>query len=254
MSTPAIIGLVSLLLIILVVVAITLQTIEKNNKEKRRLEAALKTRARNFQQMLDSFPEGFLSRDLRLLVCKCLQEVYSQLMQVDNKNSTYKKNKANYDQRIETIRQQPEADRTAKLSDPNQIKETQVLLQGLYGFISKLVKSKSLNSEQGQHYAQQVRKLMLQSTVDALMGGVQDSINKNKPRLAIHYLHMLVDKLTKENQNGQFSQQIAEYKQQISEFEKQAVEQEARKKAAGKEWDEVANQQDTTWKKNAVYD
>lgn len=254
MSTLFIIGLVTLSLVVLVAVAITLQTIEKNNKEKRRLEAALKTRARNFQHMIEGFPEGFLNRDLRLLVCKCLQEVYGQLINLNPKNGIYSKNKITVDQQIEAIRNQGETAKKVHLTDPAQIKEIQKLLQSLYGFISKLNKSRSLTNDEAKAYGLQVRQLMVQSTLDALLTGVNDSIAKNKPRLAIHYLHMVLDKLNKENGNGHYSDKITQYKAQMAELEQAAIAQESRRKEADEEWDKVGNEEDGSWKKNAVYD
>lgn len=253
MSTPIIIGLVALLLAILVGAAILMQTIEKNNKEKRRLEAALKTRARNFQHMLEGFPDGFLNKDLKLLVCRCLEQVYGQLSGINPKNSTYKNNKATLQQQIETISNQPESNSRVQLSDPAQIKEIQQLLQGLYSFIGKLNKTQKLSNDQAKSYAAQVRNLMVQSTVDALLNGVNDSIAKRKPRLTIHYLHTIIDKLTKENSQGQYNEQLNQYKAQMVQMEQEAVNQEARLKEADEEWDKVT-EDDGTWKKNAVYD
>ena len=253
MSTTAIIGLVALLLVVLVGVAIMLQTIEKNNKERRRLESSLKARARNFQHMLEGFPEGFLNKDLKLLVCRCLQEIYSQLHGLNPKNSAYKNNRATIDQQLQTIQEQPAGNSRVKLSDPAQIKEIQKLLQGLHSFIGKLSKSQKISNDQAKAYAFQVRNLMIQSTVDALMNGVNDSMSKRKPRLAIHYLHMIIDKLSKENGQGQYNEQVTQYKEMMKQLEQQAIEQEERRKEADEEWDEI-NKDDDSWKKKAIYD
>ena len=253
MSTTAIIGLVALLLAVLVGVAIMLQTIEKNNKERRRLESSLKTRARNFQHMLEGFPEGFLNKDLKLLVCRCLQEIYTQLNSLNPKNPTYKNNRGIIDQQVETIQQQPATNNRVKLNDPAQIKEIQQLLQGLHSFIGKLNKSQKISNDQAKAYAFQVRNLMIQSTIDALMNGVNDSLAKRKPRLAIHYLHMIIDKLTKENGQGQYNEQINQYKEMMQQCEQQAIELDERRKEADEEWDEV-NKDDDSWKKKAIYD
>ncbi|MCR8924300.1 hypothetical protein NO559_16100 [Dasania sp. GY-MA-18] len=253
MSTTIIIGLVALLLAVLIAVAIMLQTIEKNNKEKRRIEAALKNRARNFQHMLESFPEGFLNKDLRLLVCKCLSEVYKQLKNLDPKNATYAKNLAAVDQQVAAVKNQADNNNVVRLSDPAQIKEVQKLLQSLHGFIGKLNKSKKLPNDQAKAYAQQVRNLIIRTSLDVLISGVNDATNRNKPRLAIHYLHMIIDKLNKENNSGQYSDQIAAYKQQITELEQKALAHDEHMQEVAEEW-ENATEDDSTWKKNAIYD
>ncbi|WP_019530329.1 hypothetical protein [Dasania marina] len=253
MSTTIIIGLVAILLAVLVAVAIMMQTIEKNNKEKRRLEAALKSRARNFQHMLEGFPEGFLNKDLRLLVCQCLLEVYKQLKSVAPKNTTYSKNLNTVDQQVQTIKNQPDNNTAVQLTDPAQIKEIQKLLKSLHGFIGKLNKSKQLSNEQAKAYAQQVRNLIIRTSLDVLISGVNDAVSRKKPRLAIHYIHMIIDKLTKENGSGQYVEQIAAYKQQITELEQQALTQDEHMQEVAEEWDN-ATEDDATWKKNAIYD
>ncbi|MGK0440435.1 MAG: hypothetical protein ACJA0N_000224 [Pseudohongiellaceae bacterium] len=254
MSTPIIIGLIGLLLAILVGVAILMQTIEKNNKEKRRLEAALKARARNFQQMLEGFPDGFLNKDLKLLVCRCLSEIYSQLHNLNPKVTTYKKNQAVIEQKVQAINKQPDSNNRTRLQDPAQIKEIQQLLQGLYSFIGKLNKSQKLSNDQTTVYAAQVRNLMVQSAIDVLVNGVNDSVAKRKPRLTLHYLHMIIDKLTKENTQGQYNEQLNQFKEQMVVMEKEAITHEELKKEAVEEWDKATEEDDGSWKKNSVYD
>ncbi|MGK0499247.1 MAG: hypothetical protein ACJAYG_000881 [Oceanicoccus sp.] len=257
MSTTLIVGILAIGLLILVAVAVTLQTIEKNAKDKRRIESALKSRSRNFEYMLEGFPEGFLNRDLLILVCNCLLEVFSQLSKINPKNKEYQSKYQNAASRLEQNRAKPAIAGTTKLTDTKQIKEVQKMLTGLYNFISKLAGSKRISAQEAQIYAKQVRRLMVQTASDALTQPIKDALQQTKPRLAIHYLNMLNEKMTKENNDGFYSEQINHQSQQIAELEHQASNIDAsvenNRDEANTQTDEW-NKPDDSWKKNALYD
>ena len=65
----------------------------------------MKTRARNFQQLLTGFPDGFLSRDLRLLVCQCLNDAFDQLVRLEPRNPQHRQER----DELAALRQQVEA-------------------------------------------------------------------------------------------------------------------------------------------------
>ncbi|ARN75889.1 hypothetical protein [Oceanicoccus sagamiensis] len=256
MSTTVIVAAIAIGLFILVAIAITIQTIDKNNKEKRRLESALKARSRNFDYMLDGFPEGFLSRDLQVLVCTCLEEVYSQLVQI-NPTKGYKDSLARARQRLAEYKAKKANDKTVTLTDAVQIKEIQKMLGGLYNFISKLAASKRINAKEAMIYGKQVRRLMVQTSTDVLVEPIKEAMQQGKPRLAIHYLHMANEKMSKENDDGFYNDRIAKQTSRIAELEEQATGLESsakeRKQEAAAEWDEL-DKPDDSWKKKAVYD
>ncbi|MFA7554377.1 MAG: hypothetical protein WCY88_09015 [Spongiibacteraceae bacterium] len=252
MSTPIIIAIIAAGLFILVGIAITMQTIDKNNKEKRRLEGALIARARNFEYMLEGFPEGFLNRDLQVLVCKCLTEVFSQLNQVKKNNKDYKLKLAKAQHLLSEYQAKPSNTTSATLTDLEQIREAQKMLTGLYNFISKLAASRRIDAKEAQIYGKQVRRLMVQTSIDALTQPTQEALKDGKIRLAIHYLHMTVAKLNKENEDGFYKDRIKHYSQRIEELEQQA-ERTTESEPIDTAWDNL-DKADDTWKKKAVYD
>jgi len=193
MSPEIIIGLVGVTLLTLVSAAIAIQTIEKNNKEKRRLETALKTRIRNFDHMLNHFPEGFLGKDLQLLVCKCLQDVYAQLKQVRPNNKEYSAGLAGVNQQVEQVTAQSSQQAMVTLTDTEQIKEIQQMLTSLFKFIARLRASDRINEQQSHIYAQQIRQLTLQTSLDALNQSAKQATQGGKHKLAIHYYHMAME-------------------------------------------------------------
>jgi predicted RND superfamily exporter protein len=257
MSTAVIVGIIISGLAILVAIAVTIQSIDKNNKEKRRLEAALKSRSRNFDYMLNGFPEGFLNRDLQVLVCNCLAEVYSQLAQIDSRNKDYSNKLSKAQMQLAEYKARPANNSSVTLTDITQIKEVQKMLGGLYNFIAKLAASKRITTKEAKIYGKQVRRLIVQTSTDALINPINDALQMHKFRLAIHYSHMAVDKMKKENDDGFYTDRINKYLLRIDELETQATsneeEAETEKQKIAGDWEDI-EKPDDSWKKNAVYD
>jgi len=257
MSTVAIVGIVITGLFILVSIAVATQTIEKNKKEKRRLHSGLTAKARNFEYMLNGFPDGFLSKDLQVLVCKCLLQVYEQLNQLEPGNKAFGKKLSQAKQKFEQVKNGANKDRRVALADAAQIKEVQKLLKLLFNFISKLREAKQLSGGESSAYARQIKQLMLQTSIDTLTQAKNQALSDKKPRLAIHHLKLIVDKLNKENTNGQYNNLINEHSsaldQLIQHTDQEEIAAAERRKASDKEWDEV-NKADDSWKKKAIYD
>ncbi len=256
MSSAVITGLVALVLFSLTALALTMQSIEKKRKEQCRLEAALKTRARNFQYMLDSFPQGFLTSELQQLVCQCLIDVYGQLIKLATTNQEYPTRLDQTKQLLGQLKSQESKNSTITLSDPAQIKEVQKLLSSLYSFIGKLQKSRRINENQAKVYALQVRRLIVQGSVDGLNQASLQAMQSNKARLAIHHLVTAIDKMNKENSDGFFNQRITLLNEKVLSMESQAQESEdnelERTKQSAEEWDELSKPKES-WKKKALY-
>jgi len=260
MSTTVIISLVAVVLFVMMAVALTIQSIDKSNKEKKRMLTALKGRARNFEYVLETLPAGFLSPELYMLVCQQNLDTCEQLSQLDSGNAEFK---ALFDaayQRHDMAKKQPTAQKAFAFNDSKQIKEVKQLLTMLFNFIISLQKSGKLNAQQAGAFANQVKQLMLQSETDALMGAAKDAAGKGKFKLSIHYHNMVIDKYKKQNASGAYNDKIAILKQQIEELNKHAANEAPSPTASAvddetaKEWDSVVSADDDNWKKKAIYD
>ncbi|MFT5692275.1 MAG: hypothetical protein ACI92E_001606 [Oceanicoccus sp.] len=257
MSTEFIVAIIGISLLTLVAIALTMQSLEKSRKEKKRLLGLLNSRVRNFEYMLNNFPEGFLGRDLQILVCKSLQEVFHQLGNVNPRDKSNTTNFKQLEQKISVLSNRAATEKNVTLTDKQQIVEIQKLLKHLYSFIAKLTSSKRISNNDSQRYASQIRKLMLQTTTDSLNQAISEAIKIGKFPLALHNLKMAIDKLTKENTGGIYSEKIAHYEQQISDIsalnlpKKDPVDRQ--ETDDDKVWEEM-KKPDDTWKKNAIYD
>ena len=226
MATSTIIIGVLLCLFILIAVTFTLQQIEKNNREKSALIAALKGQVRNFQFMLEGFPEGLLNRDLKLLVCQCIAENLDQLLRLERNNSEYQQLHQQLSGKITQLNNQPaNLSQYQPLTDPAQIQDVQKLLNSLFNVIQRLYQNKRLNAAQTNSYSSQVQRLATRIALDANLAAAQAALQNGKPRLAVHHYKVVIDKMSKDNADGAFTEQIVTLQQRCEQLETQAASQ-----------------------------
>ncbi len=257
MATTTIIIAVFACLFILVAVTFTLQQIEKNNAEKSALIAALKGQTRNFQQLLDGFPEGFLNRDLKLLVCQCIAEGLDQLLRLDRHNPQHQQQQRQLTERTTHLQAQPaDQGQYQNLNNPAQMQEVQKLLNNLFNVVQRLYQNKRLNVAQAESYSKQVQRLVTRVALDTHLNTAQQALGERKLRLAIHHYGQALEKMGKDNADGLFTAQITAYQQRTQELEvleHELQKQQQVKTASSTEWDALAKKDDTDQKKN-VYD
>lgn len=258
MTTTTIIVAVLASLFVLVAVTFTLQQIEKTNRDRKALVAALKSQTRNFYHLLEGFPEGFLSRDLKLLVGQCLNDGLDQLLRLEPRNPQHQEDKRQLEEKLAQIHtSSSETANYQPLVDANQIQEVQKLLNSLYNVVQRLNKTKRLSTLQTEQYGRQIKRLALRVALDAHSSQAQQALAAGKPRLAIHHYGLAIDKLSKNNTDGSYNAQIAAYQQRRDDLESQANQQpvKADDEAVNGAWKEFEeNQDENAWKKKNVYD
>lgn len=253
MSTSAIIIAVLACVFVLIAVTFTLQQIEKNTSEKNALIASLKTQARNFQYMLEGFPEGLLNRDLKLLVCQCIAESLEQLLRLDRKNPQHAQQHRQLQEKITQLQtQNTESAAYQPLTNPAQIQEVQKLLSSLYNVVQRLYQNKRLNAMQAESYGKQVQRLATRIALDANLAAAQQALQNGKPRLAQHHYGIAIEKMSKDNADGQFTAQIAACQQRHTDLEKVASSQ-AASGPLSDEWKSINSEKEQPLKKS-VYD
>ncbi|WP_075185676.1 hypothetical protein [Teredinibacter haidensis] len=263
MSSISIIVTIIVLLAALVCYAFVAQTVKVKREQRNRLLAALKSRSRNFKFMINGFPQGFLPRDLTLLVQKNLIEVSEQLSMLEPKEPAHMQDlQAISSQMTETQRHaKPSAPVT--LENPQQIKEVKICLEELHRFIHTLEENSSLSRNQAENYRKQLKQLVLQLTVDgyALQGTAAQGSNKTK--LALHYYNLALKLLVREGKPGQFDARIAKLKALHEEMSKKleeetqtlpnSEEEQAEQEEIANEWDKFDSDK-PLWKKKHAYD
>lgn len=254
MTTTTIIIAVLACLFVLLAVTFTLQQIEKNNREKSALIATLKSQARNFQYLLEGFPDGLLNRDLKLLVCQCINESLEQLLQIERKNPQHQQLHRQLNEKIAQLQSQPaESEQYQPLTNPAQIQEVQKLLNSLYNVVQKLFQNKRLSAEQAKSYSAQVQRLATRIALDANVAAAQQALQSGKARLAVHHYGVVIDKMSKDNADGVFTAQIAAYQQRRADIEALATQQQAQSAELGDDWKGVGQAAAEPLKKK-IYD
>jgi hypothetical protein len=256
MATSTIVIAVFACLFILVAVTITLQQIEKANAKRGALIATLKGQTRNFQQLLEGFPEGFLSRDLKLLVCQCIGEGLDQLVRIDRGNQQHAQMQRQLADRVAQLQAQPADQSQYQALNPAQMQELQKLLNSLYNVVQRLYQNKRLNAAQAESYSKQVQRLSTRLGLDTHLNVAQQALGERKLRLAIHHYGQAIDKMSKDNSDGSFTAQIDAYRQRCQELEaldQQMQKQQQASSATNAEWKSLEPKEDLLQKKN-VYD
>ena len=262
MSSVAIISIIVILIVGLVSYASISQTIATRRKQKQRLLAALKIRSKDFKYMIAGFPPDFLSKDLNVLVYRCLIDVLEQLSKLDPQEKLYFDELMLFNKQYEEAQSKPKIASRKKLDNPQQTKEIKRLLQGLNQFIGNLLKRGSITSGQFKEYNEQIKSMVIQMTVDSYIMNAKQSKSSGKIRLAIHYFSLAKKLLEKESGKQNFIKQIQQLDGVIAQLEVQAAEEEpgttanavaAKESDGSNEWNEF-KQDDSEWKKKSVYD
>jgi hypothetical protein len=263
MNSVTIIVIIIVLLACLVCYAFVSQTLEQKRQHRQRLLAALQIRAGTFKYMLNSFPAGFLSRELALLVQRTLVDIYEQLTKLDPKNETYKQDLHAVTQRMNETWRQPQQPQSQILESNQQIREIKRCLEELYKVVYHQESRRTLNSREAEVYRTQIKQLSLSITVDSYILHGQQARQSEKLRLAQHYFTIAQKLLVREDTSGAFDAKKSRLTLWLEELDQQLrhIAPEASAKSDGsdeqaeidKAWEKF-NQADENWKKKNLYD
>ena len=118
-------------------------------QERLRQEAILRKKANNLSYMLDYFPTDFLSTDLKVLVCKSLQNVYNRLIQLVSNSREYRENLTEIQERLIKEGRREQSSQYQPLESQERIKDIKSMLGMLNKFIDRLYQEKSISHSQG---------------------------------------------------------------------------------------------------------
>ena len=125
----------------------------------------------------------------------------------------------------------------------------------LHDFIAKLLAARRISAPEAQQYSQQIKHLLLQTSLDGLSQAINNALQSEKFRLAAHYINTALEKMARQNDQGQYNSRIATFQQQLAEIEPhiKPLESVAEASDIDREWDEL-DQADESWKKKKIYD
>ncbi|WP_045861536.1 hypothetical protein [Teredinibacter purpureus] len=263
MSTVSVIATIIVLLSVLVCYAFVAQTVKQKREQRNRLLAALKSRSRSFKFILNGFPEGFLPRELTLLVQRSLIELCEQLTRLEPKDTTHMQDLQSISALLAETQRHTKPASPVTLESPQQIKEVKICLEELHRFVLQLENKNGLSRNQADTYRNQIKQLALQLTVDgyALQGRLAQQGGKIK--LAAHYYDLAVKLLIREGKAGKIEDRVAKLKaihtalieQLAKENEKEAAgeDEQIEQEEIADEWDKFG-EDNSEWKKKNIYD
>lgn len=237
------------------------QSMEKKRKQQKRITAALKQRANSFRFMIQGFPTGFLTKDLSVLVHKCLMETCQRLSQLDPKDKSHLEDFQVYSTQLEEAKRKPPHNKRIRLDNPSQIKDVKKTLEELNKFIAQLKTRGSLNDKQFSVYSAQIKKLVVQISVDGYQIQAKHAQAAGKPRLSAHYFTLARKLLLKDGSGNDDKALADQLTATISELEKEAAALEPQaapptptetEQEASQQWQDLESE--ANWKKKNVYD
>lgn len=260
MSTITIISALIVLLATLVCYAFVHQTLQHRREQRARLLAALKARGRSFKFILTGCPEGFLPRELLILVQRSLIDVLEQLTRLEPRESTYPQDLQIVNAQLLQTQRQTGPSQTISLQTHQQIKEARVCLEELHRYIVQQEARNALPNNQAEAFRNQIRHLVLQITVDGYTLNGMAARQKEKNKLALHYYELALNLLVREQQGNSMKSRIEHLRAVVEDLHIQVAAEEIDNPGASHAEQEVAEEwskfgeEDEFWKKKKIYD
>lgn len=260
-----VIAAVFLLLILVAGYLFLTHSIEKRRVARQRLITALRARRNSFRDLATGFPAGFLSSDLTGLLYRALIDCCEQLTRLEPQDPTHAEELVLYTNLLASLKDHQPPHARVRLENPQQIKEAHHLLQELNRFVMQQSTLQLINQVQTKAYTDQIKRLVLQISVDGHAFNARKAQQVGKPRLAIHHYTLARKALTTENASHTFDKQIAQLDSVIAKLQEKidaagdVNTQAAAAKAAAmadpsnKEWKHF-DEENEKWKKKQIYD
>lgn len=258
MTSVYIAGGIIIILIVMVCYAFMVQTVTKKREQQQRLVQALEQRIKNFRTLLSGFPEGYLPRDLHLLIYRHLVDSTQQLSSLCPKQREYIEELELFSREMSDLQRKPPTKKRTKLESPKQGKEIKHYLSELNKFLHRLHKRGKLSEAEFEAYSTEIRQLVLHIAVDSYTAHAQTAESADKPRMALHYYTLARNLLSKEALSQNYKQQINQLNRQIIRLETILEPQQATTEAPNPDdakaaWENFTKDDDS-WKKKAIYD
>lgn len=263
MSSVVVITSLIVIVAALVCYALVIQTLAHKRQQRERLMTVLSAKVRNFKYMLNGFPQGFLPKELLMLVQRSLIDLYEQLVDVDSRNPQHKQDLQAISLQLNETQRQARHHLQVTIENPQQIKDAKACLEELHKFVFQLESKGVLNRANAEAHRSMIKQLVLQITVDSYMLSGRHAKGAGKTRLAIHYFSLAHKLLSKESHNGQHDKAIGQVAVTLRDLEAHLLTEEPNAIVAHNPTPEESEEaaawnkfkpEDGSWKKKQVYD
>jgi hypothetical protein len=239
-------------------------SIQQRRIRRQRLITALRARRNSFLELATGFPKGFLPLDLSNFLYRAIVDTCEQLSRIERDDPQHTEQMAFYTAQL-NAQQANELQQRVRLDNPEQIKAARHLLQEFYKFIIQQSSLGLINKVQAEAYTDQIKRLVLQMTVDIHIFNARQSQQVGKIRLAIHYYGLARKLLQSEKAGPLYDKQIAQLDNVIIALEERAHSDTTTQASdlehpqattpieGSKEWERFTEENEG-WKKKNLYD
>lgn len=252
--------MIVLLLAAIVTVSIVLIVVSQM-RERARIERARKVTAledsyRRASRLMSELPGQYLTRDLKLLLIRNMEETCRGLAALKAGSSV-----ASWQASVAELRQRVENDddqrSPVKIDSPDKSSYVQELLQNLFKLIEGMHKAGQIDGPTAKKNLKFVLFLVHKTHADLHVFQARDHVRQNQIRKAIHAYHLASTEMGKSRDNPMALKAVKSFRTRIKELEameKDGTEQgqETGPSKLDREWDTFMH--DDTWRKKADYD
>ncbi|MBV0934924.1 hypothetical protein [Marinobacterium weihaiense] len=238
--TPTETGLVIVAVVVLMaIIAFTVQSIENQRRERRMRLLLLKDQVRRADHLLHSLPDHYITREIRDLLVRYLQQRWKLILELANSPENRQKledAKALGSQPLPVV-EHPEGSMTLH-TDRNHAERTAALLRELFQFLSELKAGKLLSSIQAAEVVYQVKEAYTRTRIDVELMDAMEVESARGAAAALPRYRTACAKLQQLNQTQQLDRQLYELGVHLDRLQEQvnadraAREEEERRRRA----------------------
>lgn len=225
MSTELIIVFVVLGLVVLGGVFYVNRNIEKEKAKRAVLIGTLSETAHRLQRIIDTIPDAYIHKDLKLTILMEMQKRLEKLVEVAPDHESFKKKLESAKAMVADVQATPVKKQEPRISNPQQANEIRALLQDLTKIIESFRDTGIIPGAAANAYLAHVHDSFVEANVSYLTLLGDQSRNERKWKLAVHHYQKGMAELAKRNQNGRYNDKLAQMKAMCEELNRRADEE-----------------------------
>lgn len=258
MSSVIILGVVLSIALGLIFIIYSKQAAEKKRVEHIRQMRSLGERARNLMFLLEEVPAHYLDQNMRIFLTRGIMDLFQQQYDADPDDKIAKQ--------LENAKQLHEHATknknvaTVPVTDIQTANNVRRNLKLLHKHITIQYQEKKISHGIAQGFLKQLRKAFTQTIIEVYVSAGKKAERESKAKIAALHYRRVISEMGKNNQGGDYTDQILAMKKRIDELEETAAKQEQQQRLEGEQGDQLTKElekmveEEDQWKKKQVYD
>jgi len=258
MSSVIILGVVLSLALGLIFIVYSKQSAEKRRIEHIRHLRALGDRARNLMFLMEEIPAHYLDQNMRVFLARSIVELFQQQYDAEQ-DSKVAKHLENANRMLEFASNNKNVS-TVPVTDIQTANNVRRNLKMLHKHITVQYQEKKISHAVAQGFLKQLRKAFAQTIIEVYVSSGKKAERESKPKIAALHYRRVISEMGKNNQSGDYTDQILAVKKRIDALDEAANKQEQQERLEGQKSDQLTTElekmveEEDQWKKKQVYD